>query len=355
MPIFDFKEIPSANPRNNSANADSFEQFALSFMRCFFHKNIEVNDEISRGADNGKDFIIEEIRQGFLGKTKVRWLVSCKHFAHRNKPNSVSSQDEENLHNRIKSNNCSGFIGFYSTVISPTLKNMLDSLRADSIEVYIFDSEEIERRLLLELRQINHQLDAVGILDLANRFFPESMKRWNDINFKAPINLVCDYCSSRNLHNDDLFGNLMHNEKRIDRIVEVGILHFTPTIFHDFNVEIDSIEKVYFFHEACLEKFIENNIKENYIENKRIIFNKPLHNKILSDKSINEYIVPDKYWNRLEEFILNRNKYSSDAFLSKLNLFKQIFPWISREYSAQELVEKGYEKFMKEHLLIMDE
>jgi hypothetical protein len=56
--------------------------------------------------------IVEELRNGLGGETKINWLVSCKHYSFSGK--SVSQQDELNIRDRVEACNCDGFIGFYS-------------------------------------------------------------------------------------------------------------------------------------------------------------------------------------------------------------------------------------------------
>lgn len=76
MPILDFKEIPSSS---SGAARDQFELFAREFLDLVGFKIVTGPD---RGADAGRDLIVEEIRAGVVGETRVRWLVSCKHKAH---------------------------------------------------------------------------------------------------------------------------------------------------------------------------------------------------------------------------------------------------------------------------------
>ena len=111
MAILDFKEIPEAYV--SSGMQDTFELFARDFLSFMGYKIITDPD---RGPDGGVDLIVEEKRTGVGGETIIRWLVSCKHKAFSGK--SVSSTDETNIRDRVESNNCQGFIGFYSTLAS---------------------------------------------------------------------------------------------------------------------------------------------------------------------------------------------------------------------------------------------
>ena len=73
--ILDFSEIPLA--KGGSVGSDTFEQFAAEFLKLIGYEDVRGP---SRGADGGKDLIVEEVRRGISRNTKVRWLVSCKHF-----------------------------------------------------------------------------------------------------------------------------------------------------------------------------------------------------------------------------------------------------------------------------------
>src|SRR5207248_3034358 len=76
MPVLHFTEI--ASPASG-AERDNFEMFACEFLECLGFRTIIGHD---RGPDAGRDLIVEEVRTGIAGETRVKWLVSCKHKAH---------------------------------------------------------------------------------------------------------------------------------------------------------------------------------------------------------------------------------------------------------------------------------
>src|SRR5205823_3247505 len=142
--------------------------------------------------DAGRDLIVEEVRTGVAGETRVRWLVSCKHKAHSG--GSVTPEDEQDIHDRVRTHKCAGFLAFYSTVPSSGLAAKLNASDL-SFEVQIFDHEKIEK----------HLLTPSGIA-LAKRFFPASLAAWQKehpgvakIFDDEPV-LSCWYCKKSLLH-----------------------------------------------------------------------------------------------------------------------------------------------------------
>ena len=180
MPVLDFREIPSAAA---GAGRDQFELFAREFLGFVGLRPVVHPD---RGADAGRDLIVEEIRTGVAGETRVRWLVSCKHKAHSGA--AVGAEDERDIHDRVRTHECRGFLGFYSTVPSSGLAAKLNAPHPD-FEALIYDPERIERELL-----------SANGWALAKRFFPESSAKWQAEHpspvkiFRESPTLVCLYC-----------------------------------------------------------------------------------------------------------------------------------------------------------------
>lgn len=123
-----------------------------------------------------------EERIGVSGsKTTVYWLVSCKHYAQSN--NSINPTIEQNVYDRVISNGCIGFIGFYSTIASSGLKDILNGI-SSKIAYQIFDCEKIENNVISNPKMRN----------IFIRFFPKSYKRWIEIHiYKEPIKLFSYY------------------------------------------------------------------------------------------------------------------------------------------------------------------
>lgn len=159
MAALDFTEIA---PAQGGPDRDSFELFARELLLAEGFKIVEHPD---RGADGGRDLIVEEERLGPGGTNVVRWLVSCKHKSHSGL--SVTPGDEQNLRDRLGTHRCQGFVAFYSTLPSSGLGQTLSALRP-TFEYLQFDSDVIERKLLENPR---------GRV-LAARYMPRSFNRW---------------------------------------------------------------------------------------------------------------------------------------------------------------------------------
>jgi hypothetical protein len=181
MPVLDFKEIPIPTV---GATRDQFELFAREFPEFIGFKVIVGPD---RGPDGGRDLVVQDARTGVAGETLVKSLVGCKHKAHSGA--SVTSEDEPDIHDRVRTHDCQGFLGFYSTIPSSGLATKLNAPTLP-LEVQVYDPERIER----------HLLTSSSGLPLAKRFFPKSLARWQKEHptpakiFREEPALLCWYC-----------------------------------------------------------------------------------------------------------------------------------------------------------------
>ncbi len=137
--------------------------FARDFLEL---RGFSIITGPDRGADGGRDLVVEETRTGITGDTKLRWLVSCKHKAHGG--SSVAPADESDIHDRVRTHNCQGFMGFYSTLPSSGLATKLNAPELP-FEVQVLDHAKIEA----------HLLDSPAGLKLARRYFPASTAAWS--------------------------------------------------------------------------------------------------------------------------------------------------------------------------------
>ncbi len=181
--VLDFKEIPEAN--TGSGLQDTFELFTRDFLSFLGYRIIQDPD---RGADGKKDLIVDEIIKGITDEYTIRWLVSCKHYAHSNR--AVKDIDEPNITDRLLQHHCDGFMGIYSTLAATSLSGLLGGQKHH----VVFDHEKIESCLL----------KSIDGHTIASRYFPNSFNNFQMENpipsniFGEETDLRCDFCN-RNL------------------------------------------------------------------------------------------------------------------------------------------------------------
>ena len=299
MPIIDFSEIPEAHI--STGKQDTFELFARDFLEYLGFIIIQGPD---RGADGGKDLIIQETRKGVGGETKILWLVSCKHKAHSG--NSVRVSDEEDIPGRVLANKCDGFLGFYSSLPSSGIATKLEGFK-DRFECDIYDREKIEKYLL----------NSSEGLALTKRYFPKSITKWGKDNPKPerffwgfPV-LLCDYCGE-NLLEPDKKGIVVIWEKLSD---------------HRNDVNINEVVDIY----CCCKGNCDRVLKNRYYAS---------HKGVVDGwEDIPDICIPTIYSKWLISTLHELNgkaKYSTEAFEKTLNILLSIFPYISRELTDKE-------------------
>ena len=296
MAVLDFKEIPEAHVA--SGLQDTFELFARDFLQ-FIGYNI-VTDP-NRGADGGADLIVEEIRTGVGGETKIKWLVSCKHKAHSGK--SVSPQDDSNIRDRIEVNGCQGFIGFYSTLASAGLAENLE--RMQSIESQIFDHEKIESNLLYSAKGLN----------IVERYFPESLNRWR-INNPEPAKIFIDKPSLKcKICKKELFDK---NDK--------GIVTLWSKLGANENQQ-NTFEYVYWTCRGRCDNILRRKVR---LQNPNVID---------GWEDISDVIIPTIFIKWVVT-IVNQIKagdiYSDEAFENLKEFILNVFPYISRHLTDKQ-------------------
>lgn len=287
MPALDFKEIPSAA---EGAERDTFELFARDVLVFI---GFEVVDGPDRGPDAGRDLIVEELRKGVGGRSRIKWLVSCKHKAHGG--SAVSPTDEANVKDRLSAHDCSAFLGFYSTVPSSGLTRNLAR-----IEHTIYDPARIEQ----------HLLNSADGVRLARRYLPKSIDHWQSNNpepaplFDVSPELNCDHCGR----------NLLPAESN-------GIISVCrPT------GNRERIEYIYF---ACKGRC-----------DVQLSYQTQCLNMVDSWEDISDLLIPQVYL-RWMMGTMNRlhggHQYSTQAFEKLKELFIGLFPSISRHLTEKQL------------------
>jgi hypothetical protein len=245
--------------------------------------------------------IVEEIRAGIAGETRVKWLVSCKHKAHSGA--SVTPDDELDIHDRVRTNDCKGFLGFYSTLPSSGLATKLNASGLP-FEVQVYDSEKIEKQLLSSLKGAS----------LAQRFFPSSWSRWKKDHptpakiFRDEPELRCAYCSK------SLLTPKPH-----------GIVVVWTLLWDKESTKKELTEYVYW----CCKGKCDNALKSRY------------YNKGLIDRweDIQDLVIPIAYI-RWVMVMLNelhsRATYSKEALENSKELLLNLFPLVSRDMTDAE-------------------
>lgn len=296
--VLDFKEIPQAN--KGDGLQDTFELFARDFLEYIGFKIIQHPD---RGPDGKKDLIVEEKIAGVATEKSIRWLVSCKHYAHKGA--SVKDADEINISERLNQHNCQGFIGFYSTLPSSGLSGLLSRLPYQ----IVFDHEKIESMLLKDLEGQK----------LASRYFPVSIKNYLIENpepakiFSGECEIICEYCNKNLLTEESGIYVLMKEQENIDDI----------DYFHQEN---HHYEKIYF---ACKGN-CDDTCRDRY---QRVGLRDAGWNDIDDLKNPFLWIQRNMaFFNSLKD----GETYSDEAFEKIKKLFINTYPLISRHPTSKE-------------------
>ena len=297
--ILDFKEIPQAN--TGDGLQDTFELFARDFFHILGYEIIQNPD---RGADGKKDLIIQEARVGLSGTSHIKWLVSCKHYAHSGK--SISDTDEPNILDRISVHGCDGFIGFYSTLPATSLGKNFEGLKKKT-EILSFDREQIEMTLL----------ETSKGLKLASRYFPISYSNYNTENpkpikiFSDELSIKCEYCEK----------NLIEEKNGIIVMLR------RPSDFSSETYTINPTIDAYFSCKGRCDQILKN---------------KYFQNEMLIDEwaDIDDYLSPTGYIKKvmawLNSFQEENEQIENKAFEKVKQLFLNTFPYISREQTTEE-------------------
>ncbi|MBO1386638.1 hypothetical protein BVJ60_18015 [Vibrio cholerae] len=298
MPILDFKEIPEAHIA--TGHQDTFELFARDFLEFMGYKILSDPD---RGADGGADLIVEEVRRGIGGETKIHWLVSCKHKAHSGK--SVTPADDANIRDRVESKKCNGFIGFYSTLSSAGLSGILEGNR-EKVEFQIFDSAKIESKMIHSTKG----------LQIAERYFPISVARWRDNNpkpakiFSDKPSLKCHICDNELFDKEDK-----------------GIVTLWEVMRTDYSSQPKQVEHVFWTCRGRCDDLLG------------VRMNKLRDDLLDGWEDIGDVMIPTIYI-KWQMSLLNQLKdgviYSDEAFENIKTFLISIFPYVSRHLTDKE-------------------
>lgn len=298
MAILDFKEIPAAHQATGLQ--DTFELFARDFLG---HLGYKVVVDPSRGADGGSDLIVEERRTGIGGETVVRWLVSCKHKAHSGA--SVNANDDANIRDRVEAHNCKGFIGFYSTLASAGLSDSLEGMKS-RLECQVFDREKIESQIL----------NTAKGLDLAKRYFPNSIQAWTIQNprpaeiFRGRPSLKCAVC-----------------DKELFDQKDPGVITLWQYKRKDYKVDPEHYQKIVWTCRGHCDKAISQHIRS---ENENLIDGWEDIADVMMPTIFIKWVMSSL--NQLQGEVI----YSDEAFASLKKFLLNVFPHVARHLTDQE-------------------
>ncbi len=297
--ILNFKEIPQAN--SGDGLQDTFELFTRDFLEDM---GFEILQQPDRGADGKKDLIVGETRNGVGGKSILRWLVSCKHYAHSGK--SVPDTDEPDIIYRVAAHKCNGFIGVYSTLAATSLGSKLNGYK-DKIEHQIYDRERIEKNLL-KLPQ--------GI-KLARRYFPESIEKYIKENpkpvriFREEPKINCDYCGK----------DLLTTKGGIFVVLIKDGENKKDKLGHEYAEEKD----VYFACKGKCDSILENMYRHQGLWSR-------------GWEDIDDLMIPTLFLKNIIAYTnqLTQQDVSSKAHEKMKQLYINVFPHIARELTEKE-------------------
>jgi|SRR5579863_8010217 len=294
MAGLDFTEIPSGY---SDPGRDIFRLFAKDFLIMLGFRLVP-----DRSNDPGRDLVVEEKRVGIAGETVIRWMVSCRHHAHSGAP--VAPAEEQYLHDRLRIQGCSAFLGFYSTPPSPALTSKLEA-GTGILEFQIFDPTRMEGALLSS---------AEG-LALARGYFPRSAPLvWRPEHFvssgmfQKPIDLQCASCG-----------------KSLLRPEPSGIVVLWQ---EGASKEVGNTRRIERVHWCC-----------KGVCDRKLAFSLQAKGLQPSWEEIPDLTVPTTYisWT-LETItdIFENGRYSREAFESIKELLLNLFPLVSRHLTGQE-------------------
>lgn len=303
----DFREVPQGNISNG--DQDAFELFARDLLEALGFKIIKGP---ARGADDRKDLIVSEMREGKLGGTEVKFLVSCKHFAHTKQENkSVGNNQEPDIVGRLRNNGCKGFIGFYSTIASEALLRELNDSKRNNPN----DLEELQ--VLDKAKIVNLLHDNEKTLELYKRYFPISFKsNWAhemDSNLYAhKPQISCKRCGINLL--DGMAGEVISLAKN-----EPKIINGEP----DWDYPIAKIKEIIFSCDDCVDELIDS-VDQTYLQ-------WPYE---IQKRNIANYTNPKFFIDNLIQEIhfinLYDNRYNDSSYLIWTRLNRAMFYFVSR-------------------------
>lgn len=215
----------------------------------------------------------------------------------------MTPTDEQDIHDRVRTHGCAGFLAFYSTIPSSGLAAKLNAPSL-SYEVQIYDPERVEKRLL----------SSVAGLHLAQRFFSASISKWKTEHptpaeiFRDETTLSCQYCRK----------NLLVPEPH-------GIVVVWTTVARENETKKEQTEHIYW----CCKDHCDKTLERHYWREN------------LSDgwEDIPDLIIPMVYIRWIMTTLNDLHGgaiYSEEAFESSKELLLNLFPRVCRHLTHEE-------------------
>ena len=294
--VLDFTEIPRAN--QGGGLQDTFELFARDFLFYLGYRIIESPDS---GADGKRDLIVEERVQGINTDITIKWLVSCKHFAHSGA--AVKDVDEINISERIRQHNCDGFMGFYSTIPATSLSGLLKGID----RTVVYDHEMIETLLLKDLA--GHRL--------AMRYFPRSF-----LNYQIENPIPADIFSDNKPICCKVCGQDLLNGERSG--IYITLQPYSTDEAGELVTSDSQIKEIHFACKGECDRKLEKSFRGRYLN---------------QWNDVDDLRNPS-HWIRLFIAFINGIYYEQDLSDEAFNTMKQMFirsyPYVARQKTAKE-------------------
>ncbi|MDR2757319.1 MAG: hypothetical protein LBC20_16600 [Planctomycetaceae bacterium] len=207
MNLFDFTEIP--------AEGERWVRFAKDFLQQLgFH----IEAPPYRDTENVFDFCAVEQIPGKFNYHPFRWLVSCRHKAATR--TAVKESDEIDILERLLRSRADGFIGFYSTTVSPPLEFYLTELKNKFL---------IKDYRIIDAKSLETYLETHSFARIAFRYFPNYAQTHQVLHFIEDdyLPILCEHCRKdlfKALFTEDQEGVVVRLRRRKDTHEETAVI-----------------------------------------------------------------------------------------------------------------------------------
>jgi hypothetical protein len=207
MNLFDFTEIP--------ADGEYWVRFAKDFLQLFgFH----IETPPYRDTENVFDFCAVEHIPGKFNYHPFRWLVSCRHKAATR--TAVKESEEADILERLLRSRADGFIGFYSTAVSPALEFYLTELKNRFL---------VKDYRILDAKFLEMYLAAPGFARISFRYFPNYAQTHQILHLVENdyLPILCEHCRKdllKTLFTENQEGVIVRLRRRKETPAETEII-----------------------------------------------------------------------------------------------------------------------------------